>query len=242
MELLVRGKRPVLPLSAPGDLEKGLAMLLQAHEYTEQLRCCPWDFAVEIDRLRTAGLTHSDLRWLVHQGHLKHGTETTRRGTQQRSFKWAANLAFADNTCFVLTPSGVAYVRQLCADLHKDEAAQAKEEGGAGVGASVGGLPCWDAQRRELRYKGLLVKQFKQPAESQEIILGAFEEEGWPPRIDDPLPPQRDQDPKRHLHVTITNLNRHQKHRVIRFAGDGTGRGICWEVLHRYSSATAERV
>jgi len=29
--------------------------------------------------------------------------------------------------------------------------------------------------------------------------LGAFEDDGWPPRIDDPLPPQKDQDSKRRL-------------------------------------------
>src|SRR5262249_32097843 len=53
--------------------------------------------------------------------------------------------------------------------------------------------------------------------------------EGWPPRIDDPLPPQRERDPKQHLHMTIQNLNRHHKHRLIRFAGDGNGRGVRWE-------------
>jgi hypothetical protein len=34
-----------------------------------------------------------------------------------------------------------------------------------------------------------VVKEFKLPAPNQETILTAFQEEGWPPRIDDPLPP-----------------------------------------------------
>jgi hypothetical protein len=33
------------------------------------------------------------------------------------------------------------------------------------------------------------------------------------------------------LHDTITTLNRHQKHRLIRFLGDGSGQGVRWEML-----------
>jgi len=75
----------------------------------------------------------------------------------------------------------------------------------------------------------MVVKQFKVPAPNQEVILASFEEEGWPPRIDDPLPPQADQDSKRRLHDTIITLNRHQKNRLIRFSGDGSGEGVRWD-------------
>lgn len=51
------------------------------------------------------------------------------------------------------------------------------------------------------------------------------------PRIDDPLPPVFDIEPKRRLHDTIKSLNRHQKNRLIRFKGDGTGQGIRWELV-----------
>jgi hypothetical protein len=74
------------------------------------------------------------------------------------------------------------------------------------------------------------VKRFRQPAPSQETILATFEEEGWPPHIDDPLPPQPGQLPKQRLHETITNLNRHQQNRLLHFLGDGTGRGVCWQL------------
>ena len=30
---------------------------------------------------------------------------------------------------------------------------------------------------------------------------------------------------------TIKWLNRHQEHRLIRFLGDGTGEGVCWELI-----------
>ncbi len=63
------------------------------------------------------------------------------------------------------------------------------------------------------------------------MVLTAFEEEAWPVRIDDPLPPHPEQDPKRRLHDTITSLNRHQRRPLIRFVGDGSGEGIRWESL-----------
>jgi hypothetical protein len=69
------------------------------------------------------------------------------------------------------------------------------------------------------------------PAPNQELILGCFEEEGWPPRIDDPLPPHPELAAKRRLHATITTLNRHHKHRLLRFLGDGSGEGVRWELL-----------
>jgi hypothetical protein len=78
-----------------------------------------------------------------------------------------------------------------------------------------------------------VVKQFKSPAMNQETILTAFEEENWPPRIDDPLPPEPDLDPKRRLHATINSLNGRQKNPLIRFVGDGTGEGVRWELVQR---------
>ena len=79
----------------------------------------------------------------------------------------------------------------------------------------------------------IVVKQFKVPALNQERILAAFEEEGWPVHIDDPLPPHPEQDPKRRLHDTINSLNRNQKNPLIRFLGNGNGQGIRWELSRR---------
>src|SRR5262249_38260365 len=91
--------------------------------------------------------------------------------------------------------------------------------------------PSWDRDRRELRLAGALVKRVKAPAPNQEAILAAVEEEGWPPRIDDPISPQLGQDPKHRLHDTINALNRHQKSRLVGFLGDGSGQGVRWEFL-----------
>jgi len=92
-------------------------------------------------------------------------------------------------------------------------------------------VPIWDRERQELRLGGILVKQFKVPAPNQEIILSTFQDDGWPPRIDDPLPPQHNQDSKRRLHDTINALNRNQKQSLLRFLGDGSGEGIRWQAI-----------
>ena len=93
-------------------------------------------------------------------------------------------------------------------------------------------LPRWDAMRRELWLGNQLVQRFRVPAGAQEAILAAFEEEGWPPRIDDPLSPdghlrQTRQD---RLHDVVENLNGHQLEARIHFYRDGTGTGVCWEL------------
>lgn len=89
-------------------------------------------------------------------------------------------------------------------------------------------LPCWDGALRQLRWAGQLVKEFRVPAANQEAILTALEEEGWPPYLDDPLPPTNDIDPKARLHDAIKNLNRKQINRLLCFRGNGNGEGVLW--------------
>jgi hypothetical protein len=91
-------------------------------------------------------------------------------------------------------------------------------------------VPTWDRDRQELRLGEDVVKCFKTPAPNQELILAAFEEEGWPVHIYDPLPPHPDQDPRRRLHDTINSLNRNQKKSLVRFMGDGSGQGVRWDL------------
>jgi len=76
-----------------------------------------------------------------------------------------------------------------------------------------------------------MVKCFKQPAQSQELILAAFQEEHWPAFIDDPLPAKKGKNSKRRLHSTVGNLNRGLKHKKIRFVGGGDGESIGWVLL-----------
>ena len=97
-------------------------------------------------------------------------------------------------------------------------------------------VPSWDPDRRVLRIDGRVVKRYKVPSPNQEAIIAAFEEEGWPTAIDDPLPPHPEQDSKRRLRKTLQSLNANQTQHLLRFRGDGTGERILWERIDSDSS------
>ena len=243
---------------APQTVENGLVLLLQAHRYAEELQREEWDFAVEISHLRAAGLTTSDLRWLVCKGLVKHSHEVRSQETNGRVFQQSRSLMFSKRSCFVLTNVGVHMVQQESGQANADSIGRGVDGGLAFGGrrdkhtarasamdpnndsfANPSGRqriaellrPRWDCDRHEFFVGDDLVKVFRLPSRNQETVLMAFEEDGWPGRVDDPLPPSPDIDPKRRLHDTIRGLNRNQKHRLICFMGDGTGEGIRWKLV-----------
>lgn len=226
-----------------------LQLLLEAREYAADTNRDIWDFAVEGQSLRRIGLTSADLRWLTCKGYVLHACEVTQLGEGRRSFRPCGELTFTKRTCFVLTDPGVEYTRTLLnrnsaeneqsatktRDVSKSNCAP-DANGGTSGSQSNQLVPSWDCDYREIRFNGRVVKQFKLPSPNQEAILMAFSEEGWPPRIDDPLPPHPECDPKQRLHDTIRSLNRNQKNRLLRFKGDGTGQGVLWEPFENGAS------
>ena len=197
-----------------------------------------WDLAVELPELRQARMTHSDLRWLACKGYVEYANETTTPDDIGRQFQASAPLVFTASTCFVLTDAGLAVMRESTARPVEVPAASRhvsivmpQEVNLATV------VPKWDSLRRQLRVDRAIVKEFKLPSPNQEVILMAFEEECWSARIDDPLPPSPDIEPRRRLHDTIKALNRNQKQNLIRFMGDGSGEGIRWEPMHPADAA-----
>lgn len=214
-------------------LSEGLHFLLEAYELAADVGVDVWEFALDLRELRSVGLTNSDLRWMVLKGFVQPGCETTLPGEPQRSFRPIQGLIFAKRTCFVLTPSGLEAARTPTSrgGTRSENAEAGRPTVAAAAPPRTRVVPHWDADLQELRINGLIVKQFKVPAPNQEMVLAAFEEEHWPARIDDPLPPQAEQDPKRRLHDTIVSLNRNHKHRMLRFMGDGSGEGVRWTVV-----------
>jgi hypothetical protein len=95
-------------------------------------------------------------------------------------------------------------------------------------------IPKWSNEVRALLLNGQSIKRFKQPAAVQETILNTFEEDGWPPHIDDPLPPEpgmTQQKIKFRLRKAVEHLNRAQSGLLrIRFSLDGTGQGVYWSI------------
>jgi hypothetical protein len=209
-----------LDLGAGPVYGAGLVRLLEAYDCARAQGLDVWRFAVAAERLRAAGLTDTDLRWLLLRKYAEQGVETTRPGDPRRRFRRVGNLSFRPRTCFVLTAAGAEFAGTIC-----------EPRGERVWAAGVAETPVWDPQRRELRLGRRLVKRYTQPAVVQELILAAFQEEGWPPRIDDPLPPAAGQDRPKRLHNAISNLNRGQ--RLIHFEGGGDGQSIRWRPARR---------
>lgn len=192
------------------EFQSAIRLLVEAFKSAQAVDVDAWCFALEIDFLHAAGLGNSDIRWLVAKEYIEHREEITNPGCVTRSFRPTASLAFHERSCFVVEESTVDWIRKLLPDQK----------------------PRWNPQRGQLSVGNQLVKQVKFPSPVQESLLNAFDEEGWPEHIDDPLPPQSGQDSKVRLRNAIKTLNRNQQDQLIRFRGDGTGEGIVWELLH----------
>jgi len=223
------------PFRSPGrglapKIRAALALLAEAYDYARDTQCDAWDYAVEIGTLETVGLLPNDFRWLLRKGYVQHARETTTFGSSAREFGPPSGSTFGKGSCFVLTDAGLNLARRVAQVPSAASAADSSADYQLD-GRHVPPRPHWDAALRELRVAGQVIKCFKSLAANQERILTAFEEEGWPRRIDDPLPPTPDkgQDPKRRLNDTVKGLNRNQHDRQIRFACDGTGQGVRWD-------------
>jgi hypothetical protein len=217
----------------PAGMETALSAVLRAYDYAREFRRNVWDFAVTLQELLTTDFTSSDLRWLAYRGYVEHAVETTPDGARERSFRPSSRGVMVGRTCVVLTETGAKFARgrRLRRADRLAHSPRTIPLNGHAADCELGLLPCWDESRRQLLLGDRVVKYFRQPAPNQEAVLSAFEEEGWPPRIDDPLPPPPGGSQREHLHNTIMNLNRYQRHRTIRFFGDGNGQGVCWEFI-----------
>ena len=220
-----------------------LRKLLRAYRYAKDCSRSRWDFAVEISELRRLQVSNEDLRWLIAKELVDQAEEQKRSSGTRRKFAAAGGFSLSEESCFVLTDFGLAFSQYLAGIAMGNETMASAElnEGNVrqddlalpNVELLDTTLPVWDVTRHELSLGGKLVKKFKWRAANQEAILSAFAEEGWPARIDDPLPPIAEMDPKRRLSDTIKCLNRHHVHSLLRFCGDGSGEGVVWERVDR---------
>ena len=208
-------------------IQGALQLLLEAYDTARRLNHDVWDFAVEISCLREQGVSHSQLRYLSCQGYVEHAREVT-KSEDRRRFRPMGRLTLVKRSCFVLTAAGVKLAQSI-------ETVPAHQQNGRPYDRR--NFPEWDCDRRELRFQGQVIKRFKLPSANQETILMAFQEEGWPARIHDPLPPTPQCDPKQRLRDSIKSLNRCHKKPLLRFTGDGTGEGILWEPIQDTDNA-----
>ncbi len=226
-----------------------LVNLLVAYEYARDADGNVWQFAIGLEILRALGLTPRDVDWLLSKGYVEQRIEVTRRGDRRRSFLPPDDYQVNESSSFVLTESGRQSAEEVLRRENQWHAVSATIGRNLGDGepsqvsakpAAPGSArsnirtrvdsPCWNRETRELHVGKVLVKRFRVPAPNQEKVLDAFEEEGWPPRIDDPLPPVAKIAPRQRLRDTIKALNRNRKTTVLRFAGDGNAEGVQWRL------------
>jgi hypothetical protein len=134
----------------------------------------------------------------------------------------------------VVSPSALQVTlkgRRLLRECRHDLQLLDSSLSGATGNESKVATPTWNRNKRMLLWGSLVIKSFRKTAPNQEILLDSFEEEGWPARIDDPIPPSPGIVPTVRLHDTIKRLNHGMAFHVIRFYGDGTGLGVEWRRL-----------
>jgi hypothetical protein len=154
-----------------------------------------------------------DVRWFLAKGYVR---EFERRSDSRNGAAAAVcSSCRVKRSEFVLTDTGAEFARLVLS-------------GSGDQPANRRAKPVWTRGSRRLCFQGRLVKAFKQPAGNQAKILAAFQEEGWPHHIYDPLPPRADLDAPERLRATVKRLNRHQQHELLRFECDGRGEGIVW--------------
>jgi hypothetical protein len=232
VEAVPSGEKHVLDGALQMPDAEAMRILFDASSRAQQAHKSIEEFAVELSELDRASVAHTALRSLLCCGYVKHLVEESRARSHARNFHPPASpMRFDQDSCFVLTAAGVRFAR---AHLHRFGQASSRIEADLELGtlsAEVSAhsrVPQWNAGTRELWFRGALVKAFRARAPNQELILAAFEEERWPPHIDDPLPPLPSQETRRRLNDAISKLNRHQQSHLIRFRADGAGAGICW--------------
>lgn len=216
-------------------------MLSQAHCYAEHAGVDAWEFAIEIDEFRRARIGSSELRWLLSQGYAIHANETAPENGRRR-FCQSLSISLNKTSCFTIAKAGIALLELSDAAIPPTalESRESrtllplrivKSNGDDKRHTSHAEKPWWDAQRRELRVRGQVVKHFRRPAPNQQLILDLFQSAQWPTHLADPLPMRAAYCPKRRLHDAIKRLNRHHRQPAIRFSGDGSGCGVLWALV-----------
>ncbi|WP_144057980.1 hypothetical protein [Novipirellula maiorica] len=213
-------------------LQDGLSLLAIGYRYASASDVNSQEFAVRYKSLCEAGLNECDVRWLLTQDFVEHLVELTLPGDTARSFR-AGGAAICTESCLRLTEHGFAFAQQGRSDGCDSDASNNQTSKYPAATNSAQPIPAihpvWNPDRQELSFQNQIIKRYRLPSPNQTAILSAFEEDDWPVRIDDPLSPRLDQDPKRRLHDTIRNLNRAQIHPLLRFVGDGSGQGVLWD-------------
>ena len=131
------------------------------------------------------------------------------------------------NECIVEVANALGFINGQRRDALLSELAT-KLRAGMASNARSAAVPHWDNEARELRYRGQVVRTVKRLDQAYNIvkILRAFEEAGWPPRIDDPHGRKSNDETRRR---DMSSLNKRMLKPLLKFECDGTGTGFLWK-------------
>jgi hypothetical protein len=221
----LQGCAPLTHLS----VQRVLGVLLEGYECAHDLQVPLWEFGTEPRLLLACGCSPHILRWLVQKGYAE---ERVRAGPGARAARCppANGRKLPEETCLVLTDLGAAVARQGCSGPLSGHLGDPLSQFPEGERPET---PVWDEGSGELRFRGWLVKRFRNLASNQRSILDAFQTHGWPERLADPLREGGGAggNMKQRLHDAIKNLNRGHQARCLHFYGAGSGRVVGWRSL-----------
>src|SRR5688572_2075781 len=184
----------MIPVEWPTEFAAAAAMLIKAANLADNLQRSRWDFAVEIGDLQGLGLSKTDLRALVCDGLVEHLADATIGPSTERTFEPTGIFTFNVRSCFVLTETGFSAATRSNANAgHQGAIASMANSCADRMDSHVPQQllvpkPLWNSDLCRLFWGNLLVKEYRAPAPNQQLVLASFQEEGWPHRIDDPLP------------------------------------------------------
>jgi hypothetical protein len=204
-------------------------------------------FALPVPDSRSPDISEPILRGLASQGLVVHASESTKTNTRRRPMRKRANVCFSHQSSFMLTAKGLALASSLAAEIspvppdcspivqnpftvHRSPSTMRLAPPDCPDPAPQPSFVSCADGRRELRMGHIVVKCFRRAAPNQELVLSSFQEQDWPRRILDPIPPKPELDSKRRLRNVILRLNNGRFDPLLRFHGDGTGQAVYWEV------------
>jgi hypothetical protein len=187
-----------------------------------------WEFALDVDHLLPAGVTATSLRELLCDSLIESAIETSEPTCEFRQFQRLNSLFLSTKTCFVLTDAGErAALFSAMGGSRSAVGSVTKDKGNRAIPDMP--RPRWDRTARQLLLGDHVVKRYRVPSPCQETILQVFDEAGWLPYIDDPLPPHNGEDRRIRLRNSVKALNGHQRIFLLRFTLNGNGKGVHWE-------------
>ncbi|WP_168565941.1 hypothetical protein [Crateriforma spongiae] len=168
-----------------------------------------WQYSLPMNQLHEQGFSSDQLSKLVSSNWIEHALEIVSDNASQRRFSFDGSMSFSESSCFALSVEG----RRILSGL----VTLTGEIARPGSSMHPFAKPVWDDEGNRLTFAGVLVKRYRQPAETQKCVLRAFQSQQWSKQIENPLPDEGFVDRVDQLYETVRSLNRCRIVKLIRF-------------------------